>query len=97
MADTYRVVGTENPTVDWTTEVVLDRDEDGKPTKVVGATQPAELSKGDLDRLKDLGINVEKVTAEQARAIAEGNQVGSDVAAGAPRLSTSSSDENDNE
>jgi hypothetical protein len=89
MADLYRVSGTENPTVDWTSEVVLERDSDGNPSKVVSATSAVELSKANRDTLDDLGVKVEKVSAEKAAEMAT-TTVGADVAAAAPVLSEES-------
>jgi hypothetical protein len=95
MADNYRVVGTERPNTDWTSEVVLERDNDGTPSKVVSTTQSAELSSEDLDTLKRLGVKVEKVTAkqlkeEQQRAAAGGS---SDTLAAAPLLGDGNNDQ----
>lgn len=82
----YRVTGTENPTVDWTREVILERDEDGEVKKSVSATQPAELTKENQETLKELGVKVEKVSAEEAQELSEAEVVGTDVAAAAPTL-----------
>lgn len=67
MADTYLLDGTSNPTTDWTTSVVLDRDKDGNPSKVIGTSQPSELSADDKKTLKSLGFEVRKATEEDVR------------------------------
>lgn len=71
MADYYKLAGSKNSTTDWTSEVILEKDDEGNVTKSVGVNRPAELSKDDLDKLKDLGFEVEKATADEAKAAAD--------------------------
>jgi len=86
MADLYKVSGTADPS-DGTAEVVLSRDKDGIPSKVVSTTQAAELSKADQDALKELGVEIKKVSADEAAELANPAQsAGSDVAGSAPSL-----------
>ena len=87
MADYYKLVGSkENSTVDWTTEVVLERGDDGEVTKAVGVNRPAQLSKADLDKLEELGYETEGVSKEEAEQAEAAVAVGEDVAAAAPLL-----------
>lgn len=66
MADYYKLSGSKNPTTDWTAEVILERNDEGEVSKVVGATRPAQLNSGDLDKLKDRGYEVTKVSKDEA-------------------------------
>lgn len=82
MAENYKLVGTTNSHTDWTAEVVLEKDDNGKPTKVVSATVPGELSAEDRKRVEDLGYSVEKVSKEEAEEARQ--DVGSDTAVSGP-------------
>src|SRR4051794_30849233 len=81
MADYYKLVSTTNPHTDWTTEIVLERDEEtGEPTKVVRAGVPTQLSGADRKKVEELGYGLEsasKEEAEQAEAQAAGDVTGS--------------------
>jgi len=83
MADTYyKLVGTGNRHSDWTTGVVLERDDDGNVTKEV-TTAGNPLSAEDKEKVEAMGFKLEKVSkadAEEAQAAG----VGSDVAGAAP-------------
>lgn len=80
-----KLVGTTNPTTNWTTEVVLEKDEDGNPTKVVRQGVPVELSKQEQDKLeKDLGLVFEKSSKEEADEAAAAAAAASDTAGTAP-------------
>lgn len=69
MADNnYRLAGSVNPAQDWTSEVILEKDDEtGEVTKSVSATVPAQLNKEDLDLIESLGLKVEKVSASDAK------------------------------
>lgn len=88
MADYYKLVGSRNPTVDWTAEVILEKDDDGNVTKSVGRNRPAQLNQDDLDTLERLGYKVEKSSKSEAKAAEESvaTQVSGDVAGSAPLI-----------
>lgn len=85
MADYYKLVGSQNPTTDWTTSVVLERDDEGNVTKEVGVDRPAQLNKDDLDKLKSIGFEVTKSSKDEAEA-AEAASVSNDALASAPLI-----------
>lgn len=92
MPDSYVISGTTDPSKNGTTEVVLAKDSQGEPSKVISTTQPAELSKNEKDKLTDLGIEVEKVSADDVVELEESSaqQVGSDAAVAGPLLGSGS-------
>lgn len=84
MADYYKLVGsTSNRHTDWTSGIVLERDDDGNVTKSVSTTVPAELSAEDVKKVQALGYEVEKTTKKEAEE-AQNITVGSDVAGSGP-------------
>lgn len=85
MADYYKLVGSENSTTDWTSSVILERDDDGNVTKEVGVDRPAQLTKEDLDTVKGLGLKVEKSSKDEADQ-AEAAAVSNDALASAPLI-----------
>jgi hypothetical protein len=90
MADNYVLAGSKNPAVDWTSEVILERDDDGNVTKSVSAERPAQLTKDDLAAIENLGLKVEKVTAEEVKeAEQRAASVGADALAQAPVIGDS--------
>lgn len=95
MADYYKLAGSNNSTVDWTTEVILEKDDEGNVTKAVGASSPAQLNKSDLDKLEELGYTVEESSKEEAEKAEVESAVGADVAAAAPILGTANVDQVD--
>lgn len=83
----YKLVGTNSPHIDWTSEVVLERDEDGNVTKSVQAGVPAQLSADEVKSLSaEHGLVFEKSSKEEAdeAAATATAPVGSDVAGSAP-------------
>ena len=90
-----KLSGTTNRHENWTTEIVLERDDEtGEVTKSVKAGEPVDLSKADQDKLEGLGFTFEKSSKEeldQYRETPEAQQpVGADVSAAAPLLTPSS-------
>jgi hypothetical protein len=84
MADSYyKLVGTPNPHTNWTTEVVLERDEDGNVTKSVGAV-PSKLNADDRKKVEEMGFTLEQVSKEEAEAAAATPVAGADVSGAAP-------------
>lgn len=92
MADTlYKLVPGDNAQFDWTAEVVLEKDDDGKTTKSIGVNKPAQLSKDDREQIEALGLKVASATKDDAYEL--GNEsVGFDAAAAAPRLGDGEAD-----
>ena len=90
MADTYyKLVGHRDSVTNWTTEVVLEVNDAGEPTKVVRVGQPEKLTAEDRQKLESLGFVVESSSAEEAEQAAQSQQVpGSDVAGAAPVFGT---------
>ena len=89
MADYYKVSGTTNPHTDWTSGVVLERDDEtGEVTKEVRFGVPTnELNEGDRKKLSDLGYTVERSSAKEADEVAvtgPAATVGTDVTGAAP-------------
>lgn len=86
-----KLVGTANRHTDWTTEIVLEKDDEGNPTKVVRAGEPVDLSKADQEKIEDLGYSFEsssKSEAEEVRESAVG-PVGTDSSRFGPLLGDS--------
>ena len=99
MSDYYKLIGHQQSETNWTTEVVLEVDDDGNPTKVVSAGVPDQLSAEDRGKLEELGFIVEKTTAAEAKEVAErgAQQPGSDIAGAAPVLGAGTSDDGGND
>ena len=90
MADSYyKLVGTTNPHTDWTTEVVLERDEDGNVTKSIGGAMPSTLTAADRKKVEAMGYSLESVSKEEAEEVAATSGVGGDVTGSAPVFGTS--------
>lgn len=88
MAQSYVISGTKGgPGIDNTTEVVLEADESGTPTKVIGVDQPCELNKENKAVLEGLGVEISK-SDRSADEVASVPQAGSDTAAAAPIISS---------
>lgn len=88
MAQSYVITGTKGgPGIDNTSEVVLEADDAGNPTKVIGVDQPCELTKAEKETLAGLGIEIGKsdVSADE---VASGPQVGTDAASAGPKISS---------
>lgn len=85
-----KLTGNANRHENWTTEFILEKDEDGNPTKVVEAGVPIELSKDEQSKLEALGATFEDSSASEHKEVEEarasGLQVGSDVANAGPRF-----------
>lgn len=82
-----KLTGTANRHTDWTTEIVLERDEAGEVTKVVKAGVPVNLTADEQKKLEGLGYTFDDSSAEEAKEYEEGQatvQVGADVAGSAP-------------
>lgn len=97
MSDTYyKVTGSANPSTDWTTEIILEKDDDGVPTKVVTVGQPIALSADDKKTLEGLGYKVESSSKSEAEEVAQevAQQPGGDVAGAAPQFGTASGEPN---
>ena len=90
MADYYKLVGHRNSTTNWTTEVVLAKNDEGEPSKVVRVGEPTnDLTNDDREKLESLGFVVEKSSASEAKQVeAETSSVGADVAGSAPVMSS---------
>lgn len=86
MAEYYKLSGSKNSTVDWTSEVILEKDDDGQVTKSVGVNRPAQLNKDDLDTLKRLGYEYEKVSADEAKEAAEESATSPEALGTAPLI-----------
>jgi hypothetical protein len=84
----YKLVGTNSPHIDWTSEVVLERDEDGNVTKSIKAGVPVQLSADEVKSLSsEYNLVFEKSSkeeADQAATVSAAASVGSDVAGSAP-------------
>lgn len=87
MAQSFVLTNTPGaPGVDNTSEVVLETDSAGNPTKVIGFGKPCELTKDDKAKLEELGFEFGKseISVEEAAALP---QVGSDTVSAGPKLS----------
>lgn len=86
MADYYKLTsgGERNRHTDWTSEIILERDDDGNPSKVISATRPAQLTADDQKKVEDLGYKVSKVSKGEAEEILSAPQVGGDITGAAP-------------
>lgn len=94
--DYYKLVGSTNP-ANWTTEVVLERNDQGEVTKAVRVGEPQQLNQEDRDKLESLGFTVEKSSASEAKEVEEsaGQQPGSDIAGAAPVFGSVSQEDNE--
>jgi hypothetical protein len=92
-SDYYKLAGTgSNRHSDWTTEVILEVDKDGNPTKVARAGEPVQLTADDRSKLKELGFEVEQSSKSEADEVeASSAAVGSDVTGQSPVFGTSAS------
>jgi hypothetical protein len=87
-----KLVGTENRHEDWTTEVVLERDNEGNVTKSIKAGVPVEITAEERKKLEGLGLTLEDSSAQEAKEVAENTQVaGSDVGGAAPSFGSTAS------
>lgn len=79
----------------WTSEFVLERDEEtGEPTKVVKAGVPVDLSKEEQDKLATYGVTFEESSAEEAKEYEESattNPAGADIVGAAPSIESTAS------
>lgn len=94
MPGSYIISGTTSPSTNGTTEVVLEKDDQGQPTKVISTTQACELSESEKEQVEALGVVVKKVSDEEVAELVEedkGQQAGSDAASAGPRLGSSAS------
>lgn len=82
----YKIVGTQNPTVDWRTQATLEEDENGNIVREITTTEGAQLTGEEKERLEASGLVLEKISAEEAKAGAEAPVAGNDVAAESPIL-----------
>lgn len=83
-----KLTGTSNRHENWTSEFVLERDDEtGEPTKVVRLGEPIDLSKDDQAKLEAFGAVFEDSSADEAKEVEESGQpVGADVANAGPRF-----------
>jgi hypothetical protein len=98
-SDYYKLVSTTNRHTDWTTEVVLARDEKtGEPTSVVRAGEPTKLSAEDRKKLEALGYKFEQSSKSEADEVAEvrASTAGTDTTGTGPVFSDSSVDQDNN-
>jgi hypothetical protein len=92
MADTYyKLVPGENANKDWTSEVVLEKNDKGETTKSVSVDRPAQLNKDEIDVIESLGLKVERSSKEEAVEAAK-TAVNVGEAGTAPLLGSSSND-----
>lgn len=86
MSDYYKITGTNNPAESWATEVVLEVNDKGEPTKVFRLGEPAQISATDRDKLKELGFVVDSSSKTEADKVQEeaAQAPGGDVAGGGP-------------
>lgn len=88
MSDYYKLVGHKNSDQNWTTEIILERNDDDEPTKVVRVGEPTnDLTADERKQIEDLGFVIEKSSANEAKEVAESGpdqQVGGDVVGQAP-------------
>src|SRR5215210_5668840 len=61
----YVIAGNKNP-ADWTSQVILEKDDDGNVTKSVGRNEPAELSADQRDQLEEQGFILDSVSKTEA-------------------------------
>jgi len=100
VSDTYYKVTGGNPHTNWTTEVVLERDEEtGEVTKSVEVGVPIKLNAEDRKALEKLGFTVESSSAKEAEEVAESgpapeDRPGGDVAAEAPVFGSTAGEPN---
>lgn len=93
MADSYyKLVSGDNAVTDWTSEVVLEKDDAGNVTKSIAVDRPAQLSKKEIETVKALGYDVETSSKDEAVEAAIESATGGDVQQ-APSLG--SGDKND--
>lgn len=86
-AKSYVITGTNGgPGVDNTSEVVLEADASGNPTKVIGVDRPCELTATDKETLDNLGIEIDESNASTDDS-SSAPEAGSDTAAAGPRIS----------
>lgn len=85
MADNYKLTGqTNNRHTNWTTEIVLERDDDGNVTKSISTTRAAELTGEQKKKLEARGYKTEKVSKEEADRLRETAAAATDVTGTAP-------------
>lgn len=85
MGDFYKLTGERaNRHTDWTTEVVLEKDDDGNPTKAVSTNLAAELTAKEKKQVEELGYKVAKVSKEEADELRQTAATSSDVVGTAP-------------
>jgi hypothetical protein len=81
-----KLAGTRNRHTSWVSEVVLEVDDDGNPTKVVRAGVPVSLSSSDQEKLEARGFTFESSSKSEFESYQEeaALEVGADVAGAAP-------------
>lgn len=92
-----KLTGTTNPHENWTSEYILEKDENGEPTKVVRLGEPIDLTKEDREKLEGAGAVFSSSSKEEAKEYAErqaASPVGSDITGAAPMLGAPSSEPN---
>lgn len=83
MSDTYYKVTGGNPNTNWTSEVVLERDDEtGEVTKSVQIGVPAQINAEDRKALEQLGFKVESSSKSEAEGVAESGPAPEDTPGG---------------
>lgn len=87
-----KLVGHKNPQ-NWTTEIVLERDENGEVTSSVKAGVPVDLNASDKSDLEDKGFIFESSSKSEADEVAASPVVGTDTATSGPVFDTDTIDQ----
>lgn len=85
MGDFYKLTGERaNRHTDWTTEIVLEKNDEGVPTKSISTNLAAELTAKEKKDVEGRGYKVEKVSKEEADELRQTAATSSDVVGTAP-------------
>jgi hypothetical protein len=88
-----KLVGTKNRHTDWTAEVVVEKDKNGKPSKVLKKDVPVELSADKQKELEAKGYVFEDSSKSEAEKVAEESvSVATDTQVSGPLLGGSETD-----
>ena len=85
-----KIVGTTDPTNNWATEAILERDKDGEPSKVAKKDKPENLTASEVSKLESIGFVVEDSSKEEAEEYVTNGQpvVGDDIVGSGPSFNT---------
>jgi hypothetical protein len=91
--------GTSDPNNNWTTSVILERDDDGNVTKEVTVGVPVDLSKSEQDDLSEkFGLVFEDSSATEAKEAAAEAAANPPVVGGvAPVFGNTNDDDDDDD